>query len=271
MLHMTAKSPVRLLVIIVFSVFVAEAFIMFLLSVFPPFPTWMWAMLDATLLVILLSPALYFFVFRPLMLQISERRQVEEALERLSQRNEMILEAAGEGVFGLDLEGRVIFVNPAAARMLGYEAEELIGSVHHDKVHHSRPDGADYPQEKCSISAAFKDKLVHRGSEDVFWKKDGTPVPIEYVSTPILEMGELKGAVVIFNDITERKIAEEALKRSEEEKRIILDAMSERMSYRDKDMRILWANRAFVEDLGLTIEEVKGRYCYEVLHKRSDP
>ncbi len=72
-------------------------------------------------------------------------------------------------------------------------------------------------------------------------------------------------------DFTNRKTIEELTRRSEEEKRIILDAMSERMSYRDKDMRILWANRAFVEDLGLTTEEVKGHYCYEIMQKRSDP
>ena len=230
----------------------------------------MWAMLDATLLVILLSPALYFFVLRPLMLHISERRQAEEALERLSHRDEMILDSAGEGIFGLDPEGRVIFINRATTRMLGYEADELMGGAHHDKVHHSRPDGTPYPTDECPIYAAYKDGRVHRGSEDVFWRKDGTFIPIDFISTPIIEGGELKGAVVIFNDITERKTAEEALKKSEEEKRIILDAMSERMSYLDKEMRILWSNRAFAEDLGLTVEEVKGRYCYEVLHKRSD-
>ena len=164
----------------------------------------------------------------------------------------MILEPAGEGIFGLDPEGRVIFVNRATTRMLGYEVEELIGGAHHDKVHHSRPDGTPYPTDECPIYAAYKDGHVHRGSEDVFWRKDGTFIPIEFISTPIIEGGELRGAVVIFNDITERKTAEEALKKSEEEKRIILDAMSERMSYLDKEMRILWSNRAFAEDLGLT-------------------
>jgi PAS domain S-box-containing protein len=265
------QSPVRLLAIIIFSVFLIEAFIMFFLSVLPPIPMWIGALFDAALLIVLLFPTLYFFVSRPLILHINERKKAEKALEQLSRQNQMILEAAGEGIFGLDLDGKVIFANPAAARMLGYEVEELIGELHHDKVHHSKQDGTSYPTENCLIHAAYKDGAVLRGKNEVFWRKDGTPVPIEYISTPIREKDEIRGAVVIFSDVTERKKAEMALRGSEEEKRIILDTMSERLSYRDRDMRILWANRAFIESTGLTPEEVKERYCYEILQKRSDP
>jgi PAS domain S-box-containing protein len=265
------QSPVRLLAIIIFSVFLTEAFIMFFLSVLPPIPMWIGALFDAALLIVLLVPTLYFFVFRPLILHINERKRAEEALEQLSRQNQMILEAAGEGIFGLDLDGKVIFANPAAARMLGYEVEELIGELHHDKVHHSKQDGTSYPKENCLIHAAYKDGAIHHGKNEVFWRKDRTPVPIEYISTPIREKDEIRGAVVTFSDVTERKKAEEALRGSEEEKMIILDTMSERLSYRDRDMRILWANRAFIESTGLTSEEVKERYCYEILQKRSDP
>ncbi|MEW6067567.1 MAG: PAS domain-containing protein [Nitrospirota bacterium] len=264
------RSPVRLLFVLVSSVFIVEAFIMFLLAAFPAISTSMRAFIDATMLIILLFPAIYFFAFRPLLLHISERKKAEDALEHLSRRNKMILESAGEGIFGLDADGKVTFVNPAAARMLGYDVEELIGEGHHAKVHYSHSDGKPYPKEECPIYEAYKDGAVHYGRE-VFWKRDGTPLPIEYVSTPIRENGELKGTVVVFNNITEKKKAEEALRRSEEEKRIILDTMSELMSYRDKDMRIIWANRAFIEHVGLTQNEIKSKYCYEVIHKRSTP
>ncbi|OGW37159.1 MAG: hypothetical protein A2Y97_01130 [Nitrospirae bacterium RBG_13_39_12] len=205
------RSPVRLLIIIFISVFICEASIMFLLSLLPSISSWKWAILDATLLIFLLSPALYFFGFRPLILHITERKRTEEELERLRRQYELILDAAGEGIFGIDLEGRVIFANPAAARMLGYEVEELIGEIHHDKVHYLRPNGTHYPSRECPVYAAYKDGLIHYGGDEVFWRKDGLNIPIEYVSTPIREKGELKGAVVTFSDITDRKKLEEQL------------------------------------------------------------
>ena len=137
-------------------------------------------------------------------------------LESLSHQNQLILESAGEGIFGLDIEGKVIFINPAAAEILGYEERELIGKVHHGKVHHSKADGEHYPEEKCPICAAYRDNTIQRGTDEVFWRKDGTSFPIEYVSSPIIEKGEIKGAVVTFSDLTERKRAEEALRESEE-------------------------------------------------------
>ena len=120
-----------------------------------------------------------------------------------------ILEAAGEGIYGVDLEGLTTFINPAGAKMLGCPPEELLGHSHHEMIHHSRPDGSPYPREECPIYHAFKDGKVHREDGEVFWRKDGSSFPVEYVSTPIIECGEIKGAVVTFSDITERREAEE--------------------------------------------------------------
>ena len=111
----------------------------------------------------------------------------------------------------MDLQGNHTFVNPAAARMLGYEAEELLGRPSHSTWHHTKPDGSPYPKEECEIYAAYRDGAVHRSSIEVFWRKDGTSFPVEYASTPIYEQGRLAGAVVTFADITERKQAEEEL------------------------------------------------------------
>src|SRR5437867_9061572 len=97
----------------------------------------------------------------------------------------------------------------AAARMLGYQAAELIGKSRHELLHHTQPDGAPYLQEACPIYAALQDGAVRHVTEDVFWRKDGTSFPVEYISTPIREAGEIVGAVVTFKDITERKRAEE--------------------------------------------------------------
>ncbi|MFH0771397.1 MAG: diguanylate cyclase [Candidatus Omnitrophota bacterium] len=148
---------------------------------------------------------------------ITERKKSEKALEKFRRFNEMILNSAGEGIFGLDIEGRHSFVNPSAAKMLGYEIEELIGQPSHSVWHHSKADGSPYPEEECPMYLAYKDGAVHRGSDEVFWKKDGTSFSVEYVSTPIEENGKLIGAVVTFTDIGERKVSEERLKQLCEE------------------------------------------------------
>ena len=139
---------------------------------------------------------------------ITDRKRVEDNLARLHELHDLILRSAAEGILGLDLEGRHSFVNPAAARMLGYEADELLGRPSHDIWHHTRPDGSPYPREQCSIYAAYRDGEIHRSSTEVFWRKDGTSFPVEYASTPIFEQGRLTGAVVTFADITDRKLAE---------------------------------------------------------------
>ncbi len=146
---------------------------------------------------------------------VTELRRTEQALRQLGRQNELILESAGEGIYGLDLQGNATFVNPAAAQMVGWKIEELIGQPQHEILHHSRRDGTPYPREECPIYAALRDGRTHHSSDEVFWRKDGTSFPVEYVSTPIWEDGELVGAVVNFSDITERRRAEEELRKSE--------------------------------------------------------
>jgi diguanylate cyclase (GGDEF)-like protein/PAS domain S-box-containing protein len=145
------------------------------------------------------------------MLEITERKTFEEALERLSRQHEMVLKSAGEGIVGLDLDGNATFVNPAAARITGWEAEELVGRSQHDVLHHTKPDGSPYPREECPIHAALEDGTAHSRDDEVFWRKDGTNFPVEYMSSPILQDGEVMGAVVTFKDITERKAIEQQL------------------------------------------------------------
>ncbi len=148
--------------------------------------------------------------------EIAEHKRAGDTIKRLSRQNELILISAGEGILGLDLQGNHTFVNPAAARMLGYKVEELIGRHSHTTWHHTRADGSPYPREECSIYAAYKDGAVHIKDDEVFWRKDGTSFPVRYASTPILEEGKLAGAVVSFSDITERKKMEVAIKRYNE-------------------------------------------------------
>lgn len=133
--------------------------------------------------------------------EIAERIQAEAETERIRRRMELILESAGEGIFGLDIDGKVTFVNKAAAQMLGWEAEDLVGLSHHSLIHHTRANGSPYPVSQCPIHQAYRDGKIHFGTDEVFWKRDGTSFPVEYISTPIREHQRLTGAVVVFRDL----------------------------------------------------------------------
>jgi PAS domain S-box-containing protein len=125
------------------------------------------------------------------------------------------LQSVGEGVYGLDCNGHTTFVNEVARKMLGWELSELITKPQHDIIHHTKPDGSHYEAKDCPIYAAFKDGKVHRIDDEIFWRKDGTSFPVEYISTPIKdESGKLLGAVVAFKDITLKKEAERTLQKS---------------------------------------------------------
>lgn len=133
--------------------------------------------------------------------EIAERIQAETETARIKRRMELILESAGEGIFGLDIDGKVTFVNKAAAVMIGWEPEDLVGKSHHDLIHHTQVDGTPYPVDQCPIHQAYRDGKVHFGSDEIFWRRDGASFPVEYVSTPILDGSRLTGAVVVFRDL----------------------------------------------------------------------
>lgn len=137
-----------------------------------------------------------------------EQRVLERTKELDTERRHraLLLNSAGDGLYGLDLEGRISFINPAGARIVGYTIEELLGQSMHLKCHHTYPDGRPFPREECPIYSAFRDGQVHHHDDDVMWRQDGSMVPIEYTSTPIRDdVGRLAGATVVFRDITERK------------------------------------------------------------------
>ena len=135
---------------------------------------------------------------------VIQRKRAEEAWKRANRQNALILQAAGEGIYGLDADGATIFVNEAAEKMTGWSAEELIGQLHHGFVHHSRADGAPYPASDCPVHATCRDGRARHVSDEVFWRKDGSSLPVEYTCQPIAENGELLGVVVTFKDISER-------------------------------------------------------------------
>jgi len=139
-------------------------------------------------------------------------KTIKNVFQEIERENQLILGAAGEGIYGVNAEGETTFVNPAAERMLGWNADELSGKNIHNTVHHSHEDGSHYAGKLCPIFAAFRDGEIHHVDNEVFWRKDGTSFPVEYTSTPITENGMVVGAVVVFRDVSERRLAESNLR-----------------------------------------------------------
>lgn len=132
-----------------------------------------------------------------------ERKRVDEAVRQSEARFRLLLESAGEGIYGLDTEGRCIFVNDAALEMLGYAREELLGLPTHMRIHHSHEDGSPYAEGDCLIYEAFRSGVARRGMIEPLWRKDGSMMIAEYSAYPLREEEVVKGAVLVFRDVTE--------------------------------------------------------------------
>ena len=137
-----------------------------------------------------------------------DKIDANQNLIRSEARNRLLLESAHSGIWGLDSQGNTTFVNPAAAKMLGYLPEELTGVSMHDKVHHSDVDGSSCLKEECAIILTLKDGVGRNVNNEIFWCKDGSFISVEYTTHPIYQKGVLQGSVMVFQDITERKQAE---------------------------------------------------------------
>jgi formate hydrogenlyase transcriptional activator len=162
---------------------------------------------------------------------IATWQRVERVFQDIERENQLILRAAGEGIYGVNAEGKTTFVNPAAERMLG-----------------------------CPIYAAFRDGAVHQVDGEVFWRKDGTPVWVEYTSTPIRDRGVVVGAVIVFRDVSQRREADEKLHAALAE----VDRLRERLelenAYLQEEIRIETNPRGIIgqsEAIQKTLRQVK--------------
>jgi PAS domain S-box-containing protein len=136
---------------------------------------------------------------------ITEKIEAEEKLNRLTRQSDSILESVGDGIYGTNLDGKVTIVNPAAAEMLGYKVQELLGQDMHKLSHHTKADGTPNPSESCMIRQSLLTEQTVRVADEIFWRKDGTSFPVEYVARPQISDGKAVGVVVAFADVTERR------------------------------------------------------------------
>lgn len=136
---------------------------------------------------------------------VTEQHEAEEALHLATRQRELILESVGDGIYGIDLEGRVTFINKAGARALGYSPQELRGRDVHDVIHHSHSDGTPYSRMTSPILQGMRRQENVRMRDEVFWRADGTAIPVEYTASPLIEDGRISGMVVAFQDISERR------------------------------------------------------------------
>ncbi len=191
---------------------------------------------------------------------ITERKRAEDALRDAEERSRLVLESAGEGIFGIDADCGLLFINTAACEMLDICDTATIGKPVHDLIQHSYPDGSPYPLERSPMFKSLTEGSVHHVQDEVLWRADGSSFPVEYTSSPIYKDEELVGAVVTFRDITERLEARRALAENQRFLQSIIDNSSALIYVKDLEGRYILGNAVwrrtsasgFAEPLGLT-------------------
>ncbi len=148
---------------------------------------------------------------------IGHWNRVNQVFMEFERQNQLILDAVGEGIYGVDANGITTFLNPAAERILGYNTEELLGRNMHSMIHHSNLDGSHFCAKDCPIFAAFREDKIQTVEDDIFWSKSGKAIDVEYTSTPIKDNGSTVGAVVVFHDVSQKNA----------DKKQLLEALSE--------------------------------------------
>ncbi|HMA20995.1 MAG TPA: PAS domain S-box protein, partial [Gemmatimonadaceae bacterium] len=185
--------------------------------------------------------------------------------ERLTRRMTALLESTEAGFYGMDTAGYCSFINRAGAAMLGYAVDELTGKQLHETIHFKYRDGRPYPKDECPIYTASQRGISAAAEGEVFWRKDGTPVAVEYSTSPIIEEGQHRGAVVAFADITERIRAQRALEESEERKAAVLRSTLDSIIIMDSSGIVLEFNPAAEKTFGYLREEAIGAHLADLV------
>ena len=176
-----------------------------------------------------------------------------------------VINTIGEGLYQLDEKGKLVFLNPAGEKMLGYSQDEIRGRSMHDMVHAARPDGTHLPEKDCPLVEVIRSGEICKVPEDWFRRKDGSFLMAQCTSAPLLMHGKIEGAVVSFSDIAERYRMEEALRKSEDRYRTLVEKSGGLMCTHDLAGVLISVNKAGASALGYAPEELKGKNLRDLL------
>ncbi len=185
----------------------------------------------------------------------------QESFKKISYQNKLVLDSVGEGIYGVNKNGTITFFNSFAEKTTGFPFEEAIGKNSHELMHHTKADGTHFPLEECTIhNFSILKGGSKRVTNELFWKKDGSSFPVEYIVTPIIESGEINGAVVVFHDISDRIEMENALKDSEEKFREVFNKVNDIITLIElkadgRAGKYIEVNEVAIETLGYSIDE----------------
>jgi len=248
-----------------FSVFTAEMFIMLLLSLFPSVSLWIGAFLHATslTLIVSVSPVLFFFGFRPLIMHIAERERAKEMTKHAYIELNQIFQTAADGMRVIDRNFNILRVNQTFAKLIGLDKDEAVGKKCYEVFC-----GPQCHTPDCSLKQIF-DGRERIELESIRKNREGKVIPCILCATPFRSpAGEVIGIVEDYKDITQRKMIEEALRNSEEKLNAMLKSIGDHISMIDRDLNIIWANDITKEIFG---QDIVGKKCYEAYHRRNEP
>ena len=216
----------------------------------------------ATMIILVLAPFGAAWLYWRIVPMVERIQQAETDLRAVSRQQELLLNHAGQGIYGLDRAGRITFANPVAAALLGYDANELIGHPMHPLLHARRRDGSSYPEADCPIHTTLQDGANRHVENEVFWHRGGHALEVEYDVAALREGECIAGAVVLFSDVGERLRLLEDLKRW----KMVFQHANWGMAIGDADSAILaLVNPAFAHMHGYSVEELQGRPIADIL------
>ena len=216
----------------------------------------------------------------------SEGTSVAETFAGLQGRATQVLNAIDDGIFFLDRNGLTIFLNEASVRMLGFTVREALGRSMHELTHHHYADGSVFPAEECPILSSVTDGVQQRVGGDIFFRKNGEPLPVNYTSIPIKDGRHVTGVVVTFRDISDQQLAEaqsarldserearteaerarEALRASEARYRFLAEAIPVQIWTARPDGALDYVTQRVADYFGLSADEVLGQGWQHVIH-----
>jgi PAS domain S-box-containing protein len=196
----------------------------------------------------------------------TSQKRAEEALRESQEKLQLVVNSVADGIYVMASDGNCSFLNPAGAAMLGYQPEELVGLPLHDVVHHHHPDGTPYSIDACKIARAVHDGVAIRVDDEVFWRKDGAPLPVHYSVNPVWTEEKVRGAVISFTDITQRKRSEAALRESERRLRFVMDSMPQKVFAASPEGDVVYLNPAWEAFTGLEFNELRDMDWDSVIH-----